>query len=325
MGDVTTLVHTRDGVLLRRRVPKSLPPQTVTIVPNPARLPVRIAFNGPVLIQWGHRGAIARPLVPAPTLLALAASLAASPLIAQGPALLQGGPVFALETWQATDAADRCRLIAVALMEHISDLVADGIGDDLRHALMEACVEGHDSLAHRIGEALAVVPPCFVADPASMLGAPPPAWRNAIAWIHGIEHPRALLGLDNLVDPLAATRALRGTFDRAEVMAFGDNDALPGEPVSLHCDAALFLARMASSGGRLGIAVPTPASPIEIYTLAQDVALMTGGRVTAVAPCWGFCHRVGPDGEEAGNAGWFGMGAGLDEAEFVLDDIEFGA
>jgi hypothetical protein len=37
--------------------------------------------------------------------------------------------------------------------------------------------------------------------------------------------------------------------------------------------------------------------------------------VTVSAPASGFCHRIDRLGQEAGNAAWFGMGAGLDEMD----------
>jgi hypothetical protein len=76
-GDVSTLLHTGDGVALHCRVPKHLPPQAVSIVPNVGKLPFRLGFGGPALIQWGHHGAVARPLIEVSGLLALAARRAA--------------------------------------------------------------------------------------------------------------------------------------------------------------------------------------------------------------------------------------------------------
>jgi hypothetical protein len=313
--DVISLLHAGTGVMLHRRVPKRLPPQAVSIVPGTSKLPFRVSFNGPALIQWGSHGAVARPLVAATGLLALAASLAASPQ--EG----RGGSVIVADTWRAGDASDRCRLIAVALMEHLSDLVAGTICDDLRLGLMQACIDGPYSLAARVAKALAVLPACFVADPDCFPGNPPSVWRCAMAHIRNTAHPRALLGLDKLTDPLTAIRSLRDTLEHAEVMAFSEfGDVLPGGPVELHSDAALFLARKAGSDGRLGVAIPTPASPLDLYTVAHEVALVSGGRIIAVAPDWGFCHRLGPDGEETGNAGWFGMGVGLDEVDDILVD-----
>jgi hypothetical protein len=74
--------------------------------------------------------------------------------------------------------------------------------------------------------------------------------------------------------------------------------------------------------GRLGVAIPTPVSPLDLYALTHEVALVSQARIIAVAPGWGFCHRIGPDGEESGNAGWFGMGVGLDEVNDLCGDSE---
>jgi hypothetical protein len=322
-ADVSTLSHTSGGVVLRRRVPKHLPPQAVTLVPNAKRLPVRVPFTGPVLIQWGLHGAVARPLVDAPALLALAISLAPSPRVAGGPGVAHEAPTFAPETWQAVDARDRWQLIATSVQEHVSELLADTVCDELRYALVDACVTGPDSLANRIAKAIAILPTSFVADPASLPISLPEAWRPAMVHIRDLPFPRALLGLDKLPDPVAAIRRLRDIMEQAEIIAFDkDGEVLLGHPVSLHSDAALFMARVAGTRGRVGVAVPVSVSPVELYVLASDVSAMTEGRVIAIAPCWGFCHHVEPDGQEYGNAGWFGMGAGLDETDLVIGDIE---
>jgi hypothetical protein len=321
--DVSTLLHIDDNVRLHRRLPKHLPPQAVSVVPNIGKLPFRVGFSGPALIQWGHHGAVARPLVEVSGLLALAISLTAAPQISSGCGLVCGGSAIVAETWQAADAEDRCRLIALPLMEHFGDLVAGTICDELRCGLMETCVEGPESLAARIAKALAVLPSCFDNDPDAIPGSLPAVWRHATRHIGDATHPRALLGLDHLIDPLAALRGLRNSLEQAEVTAF-DEEGNPaaGGPVALHSDAALFLARKAGPLGRLGVAIPTPVSPLVLYALAHEVALVSQARIIAVAPDWGFCHRIGPDGEESGNAGWFGMGVGLDEVEDLLGGIE---
>ena len=325
-ADVITMLHVGGEVLLQPRVPKQLPPQAVSIVPNAGRLPFRVGFNGPVLIQWGQHGAVARPLVVVSGLLALAVSLAAAPRIDRGPGLIRGGSVITADTWQAVDIEDRCRLIVVALLEHLSDLVADTVCDDLRCALMEDCAAGPESLAARIAKAIGVLPTCFHPDPDALPGAPPAVWRQAMAHIHESPHPRALFGLDNLIDPLAAIRSLRDSLELAEVMAFDqDGEIVLGGPVALHSDAALFLARSAGPLGRLGVTIPTPVSPLDLYALTHEIALVSRARILAVAPAWGFCHRIGPNGKESGNAGWFGMGVGLDEVDTLLGDIDLDA
>jgi hypothetical protein len=64
---------------------------------------------------------------------------------------------------------------------------------------------------------------------------------------------------------------------------------------------------------------------LELYALTHEIALVSRARIIAVAPAWGFCHRIGSDGEESGNAGWFGMGVGLDEVDDLLGDVELNA
>jgi hypothetical protein len=281
--DVSSLLHTRDGVMLHHRVPKHFPPQAVSIVPNIGKLPFRVGFSGPALIQWGHHGAVVRPLVEVSGLLGLAVSLAAAPRTGEGPGLAQGGSVIIAETWRAKDAADRRGLIGVALMEHLSDLLAGTICDELRCGLMEACVRGPESLAARIAKGLAVLPTCFVADPDAFPGMPPAAWRQAMTHIREAPHPRALLGIDNLVDPVAVTRSLRDSLEHAEVMAFdADGETVLGGPVALHSDAVLFLARKAGPEGRLGVAIPTPTSPLDLYALTHEVALVSRDEVDAL-------------------------------------------
>ena len=320
-GDITTLLHAGDGVTLHRRLPKLLPPQAVSIVPNAGRLPFRVGFSGPVLIHWGHHGAVARPLVAVSGVLALAASLAAAPRVDSNP--VSSVAAIVTDTWRAASPEDRRQLVAVGLMEHLSDLVAGTICDELRLALMEACIAGPESLAARIANALAVLPTCFAADPDALPGAPPAVWRKAMAYVREATHPRALLGLDNMLDALAVTRSLRDSLEHAEVMAFdGDGEVVLGGPVALHSDAALFLARTAGPLGRLAVAIPTPVSPLDLYALTHEVALVSRARIIAIAPAWGFCHRVGPDGQEAGNAGWFGMGVGLDEVDDGLGNFD---
>lgn len=322
--DVSTLMHTPHGVMLLRRVPKQLPPQAVTVVPNASKLPIRISFSGPIMIQWCHNGAVARPFVAAPDLLALAASVAAAPWVDGAPSPGCRGPVITSERWHAVDAEDRWRLAGDAVAERLSALVDDTVCDELRFDLMTACVDGSESLAARIAKALAVLPSCFAADPDSLPGAPPRVWRPAMDHIRSSLHPRSLLGVDELGDPLAAIRALRGLLEYADVIAIArDGTRLPGGAVALHSDAALFVARQAAPHGRLAVMVPTPQSPVELYALCHEAGLLTGGRVIGVAPCWGYCHRIDPEGSESGNAGWFGMGAGLDEADLIVGDIDF--
>jgi hypothetical protein len=318
--DVSTLSHTAKGIVLSARVPKLLPPQAVTIAPDATKSPIRTPFTGPVLIQWGIRGAVAWPLVTAPAAFAVAASIAASPLVRSGSGLINSISAIASDSWYAEDAEARSRLIAPALAEHLNDTLA---ASDPRLDLMAAFMEGSDGLVRRIGEMLGMLPSCFLPDPAAIPGAPPAAWRHGIAHIFNAADNLALLGLDRMLAPIATIHALRDLIDDAELLAFDDDGApLPGSPTPLRSDTAMLLARNIAAHGRLGLAIPTPASPVDLYALAHDAAGVTGSQITAIAPCWGFCHRIDTDGEECGNAGWFGMGAGLDEMDVPLADFE---
>lgn len=90
-----------------------------------------------------------------------------------------------------------------------------------------------------------------------------------------------------------------------------------GVSAALESDAALFVARWATENGRIGVLLDPRVSPLGLYSLAASLAHATDGAVVVAAPCWGFCHRIGRD-HEAGNAAWFGMGAGLDELDLLL-------
>jgi hypothetical protein len=317
--DVLTVIRTTDGIFAQPRVPKHLSPQTASIVPSANRLPIGIGFNGPFMVQWGAHGAVAWPMVAAPRLLMLMASLA--PAV---PAALPRSPcedhTVVAEHCRATNVGDRDRLVAPAIVEHLSDTITDVVCDDLRLDLMEACVDGQESLAARIALALAVVPACFATAPDS--GPVVPAiWRHTLARVRTAPHPRTLLGVDGIGDYLSAVRDLRRVLENAELIGLSaDGHPIAGEPVPLNSDAALFLARQAASHGRLALVIPTPVSPAELYRIALDAAHRSEGRVLAIAPSWGFCHRIDANGDETGNAGWFGMGAGLDEVDTIIDE-----
>ncbi len=312
--DATHLLHLGMGVVQVMRLPKRLPSQAVTIVQDASRLPERLAMTGPALIQWCIKGAVAWPMVAAPAPFALAGSVAAMRVAEQGQ------PVAA-EHWHGPDAESRCRLLGPGIAEHASDLLADEIPDDLRHALVNSCVAGPDGLIRRIAVGLAMLPACFQADASVPPGGRPTAWQSAIAYVERAAQPQALLGLGNVADPLAALRILRNLLEYPDALVLREiSDMRDAEPVPLRHDAALFLGRRTQSEGRIGVIIPVPAMPVDLYALTSTLADNLGTAVTAVAPCWGFCHRIDPDGAEAGNAGWFGMGAGLDEMDVLIGD-----
>ena len=192
------------------------------------------------------------------------------------------------------------------------------LSDDLRIALTDLCVSGGDSLAGRLADALAAVPACFLGDAETRPGEPPASWHFGGALLRQAGRPLVLLGLEGCPEPRRAIAVLREAISDTSALVFHETrDGQHRVTASLDSDAALFVARRAGDGGRIGVLIEPQPAPSELYTLAADIAKEAGGGVLAAAPCWGFCHRVAADGREAGNAAWFGMGAGLDELGFV--------
>jgi hypothetical protein len=121
---------------------------------------------------------------------------------------------------------------------------------------------------------------------------------------------------------VAALRA--AVSDDTAVIFHESRDGQQGVTAALDSDAALFVARWAGEGGRVGVLFEPRLAPVGLYTLAAELAREVGGTVVAAAPCWGFCHRVTAHGREAGNASWFGMGVGLDELDLLVSDVAGG-
>jgi hypothetical protein len=312
--DATHLLHLNGGVVQSVKLPIRLPPQAVTIAQDASRLPGRLAINGPVLIQWSRKGAVAWPMVQAPAAFALAASVAAMPVARQGQPL-------AAEQWHAPDVAARCRLLGPGIAEHAGDLLTGEVPDELSDAMIEACVAGPDGLLRRIAAGLAMLPTCFQADASVPPGGRPTTWRSGIAHIERAAHAQALLGLGDVADPVAALRTLRGLLDFPDALIVTEiSDIRDAEAVPLRHDAAAFLVRRTQVPGRIALIVPVPAMPVDLYALAGMLADSLGTAVTAIAPCWGFCHRIDANGAEAGNAGWFGMGAGLNDMDVLIGE-----
>jgi hypothetical protein len=312
---VVTLLHMEDGVILQSQVPETLPPQSASIVLDASRLPGQAACVGPVVIQWFAAGATVWPLVPAPPSLALAASVAVAPVA-------EGTPPLAPEFWDASDANTRLHLLATGLVDYLSELLAADLSDDLRFALADLCVEGSDCLASRLADALGAVPACFLGDPSIVPGEPMASWSTGVAMLRRSRRPLAFVGLETCCEPRRAVNALREAIQDSEAVIFHETrDGQRGVTAALSSDAALFVARWSGQGGRIGVLLEPRQSPIELYAIAVGLAREIGGTVVAAAPCWGFCHRVADDGREAGNAAWFGMGAGLDELDLMVSDV----
>jgi hypothetical protein len=313
--DAIHLLHGDSGIVRNMRLPVRLPPQAVTIIQDASRLPGHLASAGPVLIQWCSKGAVAWPMVESPLPFALAGSVAAMPVAARGQPLIT-------EHWDGADVEARCRLLGPGIVEHASDILGDEFPDDLKDALIDSCVAGPDGLIRRIAAGLAMLPACFQAEASMPPGGRPMAWRSSIAYIDRTAPPQALLGFENVADPVTALRALRNLLDFPDALVVMEvSDVDDAEPVPLRQDAALFLGRRTHSPAKIGVIVPVPAMPVDLYALASSLADSLGAAVTAVAPCWGFCHRIDADGDEAGNAGWFGMGAGIEEMDVLIGDV----
>jgi hypothetical protein len=303
------LMHAEGGVLLQPWLPELPPPQSVTIVPEAGNLPGMAACTGPAIIQWFPAGATVWPLVPAPPLLALAASVAAVPVG-------QDAQPVPPEFWDACDNDTRLHLLATGLADYLSELLPAEISDDLRLALADLCISGRDSLAGQLADALAAVPACFLGNAQVCPGEPPTSWHLGAELLRRARRPLVLLGLEGCPEPRRAIAVLREAIQDTSAVVFHETmDEQDGVTASLDSDAALFVARRAGEGGRIGVLLEPQLAPLELYTLAADIAKEAGSGVLAVAPCWGFRHRIAANGWEAGNAAWFGMGAGLDELD----------
>jgi hypothetical protein len=312
---VATLINTEDGVTLRSWLPELLPPQCASIVADACNLPGPAAFSGPVVIQWFATGATLWPLLPAPPTLALAASIAAAPLS-------EDASPAAAEFWDAGDAESRQNLLSASLVDYVCELLPAELSDDLRFALVDLCAIGSDSLASRLAEMLAAVPACFRADPKLCPGEPVSSWSTGVALLRRARRPLAMLGIERCTDPRRAVAALReAVADESAVIFHETNEGPRGVSALLSSDAALFVARWAGRSGRLGVLLETQQTPSSLYALASGLARSAGATVVAAAPCWGFCHRVAPNGRESGNAGWFGMGVGLDELDLLVAGV----
>jgi len=313
--DARHLLHTEDGIAQVERLPRVPTPHAVSIVQEAIRLPGRLTLPGPVLVHWCHKGAVAWPMAEAPAPLALAASIAGTPVS-------RGGTAIATADWHAEDAEARCRLLRPCIARHVTRVLRDEVPDSLLLPIIEVCVSGGDSLTNRTAAALGMLPACFDADAAASFGGSRIGWDRAEGYLYSAAQSCVLLGLEDVPNAVAALRAVRGVMEQFDVLVIAeDGDAPHSGPVSLWDDTALFLGRRLQPGDRFGLIIPVPATPVDFYALASKLAEDLGGVVTAHAPCWGFCHRLGPDGMEAGNAAWFGMGAGLDEVDVLIGDI----
>ena len=302
------LMHAEGGVLLQPWLPELPPPQSVTIVPEAGNLPGMAACTGPAIIQWFPAGATVWPPVPAPPLLALAASVAAVPV---GQDAQPVPPEFRTlvttirgctrrQPASPIISASCCRPRSATTFVSPWQISASMAGTVSRASwrmlwlrfrlLSRQCAGLSRRTAH------------FLDLGAELL-------RRA-------RRPLVLLGLEGCPEPRRSIAVLREAIQDTSALVFHETmDEQDGVTASLGSDAALFVARRAGECGRIGVLLEPQLTPLELYTLAADIAKEAGSGVLAVAPCWGFRHRIAANGWEAGNAAWFGMGAGLDELD----------
>jgi hypothetical protein len=143
-------------------------------------------------------------------------------------------------------------------------------------------------------------------------GLDPEALAQALAAIPGVFAEDHAIPSGHALAPHAVQAVLRAQPGRALLFGAGLNTRTVARLASARGPDMRAL-----EGG--GWSIVPPAGPAELYALAWRVSAAAGQPVLAAAPAWGFCQRVDAAGlDEAGNASWFGMGAGLDElAELV--------
>jgi len=315
--DALTVLHAPEGIVCQAGVPAAPAPQSATILPGIHKLAKCAGMDGIGLIQWGFGGAVAWALRAAPPLVALAVR-------AHALQVLPDDAPLPAELWAAAGSAACAERVAPGLAELVNDLLCGEVSDDLRHALLLSCIAGNGSLAAGIGAVLSAVPSCFQADSSRPLGTLPGEWPNGCALLDLAVPGHVLFGIEAMADPLHMIGVLREVFPGPDAALFLEAGvASRCATVSVGTEAAKFVARRAGAEGRIGLVVRCEhATPADLYGLADRLACEGAATVTVSAPALGFCHRIGRNGEEAGNAAWFGMGAGLDELDlFAACDL----
>ncbi len=314
--DALTILHQPDGVVCRTGLPARRPPQCTTILGGMQKLAKCASISGPGLIHWSTGGAMVWALRAAPPLLTLALSAGAFEL------LPNDAPLPA-ELWDAAGSAACADHVTPGLAELVNDLLCGEVCDDLRYDLLRCCIAGGDSLAANIGAVLSAVPRSVQADPSRPLGTLPGDWPNGGALLDAAGPGHALFGIEAMPDPIRMIDVLRAVFPGMDAVLFLEvGVASRCATAGIEAEAALFVARRAGPEGRIGLILPCDeTAPADLYILADQLAAEGGATVTVSAPDWGLRHRIDRSGREAGNAAWFGMGAGLDELDLLSQDI----
>jgi hypothetical protein len=315
--DALTILHEPQGVVCRVGLPARRAPQCATILAGMQNIAKCGSISGPGLIQWSAGGAIVWALRPAPPIIALA-------LRAGAVELLPDDASLPAELWHAAGSDACADHVTPGLSEMVNDLLSGEVSDDLRHDLLQCCIAGHDSLAASIGAVLSALPSCVQPDPSRPLGTLASHWPNGSALLDAAGPGHALFGIEAMADPVRLIGVLRESFPDAEAVVFLEAGvASRCATAGIDEEAALFVARRAGSDGRIGLILPCgDTAPPDLYVLTDRLAAEGFATVTVSAPDWGFRHCIDRDGREAGNAAWFGMGAGLDDLDvFIACDL----
>ncbi|WP_159999058.1 hypothetical protein [Roseomonas sp. 18066] len=321
-ADLVSVVHGPSGLRRLAGLPPSGLAQAATLLPE-ARilaplLPPAATWAGPALLRWGpmgreggggQGGVVAWPMVPAPSRLALGASVA-------GEALLAAAAPVAPEIWDAPEGDDRYQLLSTGLFAHLDELLGNEVSDLLRFELVDHWTDGEDSLASELADGVGLLPACFATPHDRPVGmAALAGWPRAAGLLAGAGEPLALLGIAARDWGLAWRPALRQAFLRQlrGLLPAGSPALLVPEEARAAPQPLAQLAadrQLRASGSDVSVLLPLPPHPSALLRLADRLAGGIGAPVLLAVPAWGLCHRFDPaGGGEAGNAAWFGHAA----------------
>jgi len=309
-----SVVHEAEGVRALPRLPPVEGAQTVVLLETPgalgALLPETAQWRGPALLRWGAGGVVVWEMVPAPSRLALGASVVGEPL--------PENAAVPREVWDAPTGDDRYQLLSTGLFAHLDELLGNEVSDFLRYALVDHWTDGEESLASQLADGLGLLPACFGApfdQPAGLIALAD--WPAAAA--AATAAPLAVLGIGPAQWGAAWMPERRGEFLRAMRAALPEGktawllteapDAAPLPLMQLGADRA---ARQAA--GPFAVLLPLSGAPLDLLLLGHSLAQSCGAAVQLAAPAWGLCHSFDPlGGATRGNGGWYGLGGGLED------------
>lgn len=308
-----SVTHGAEGLRAAPGLPLPEAAQAATLLETPralgALLPEAAEWRGPALLRWGPGGVVVWEMVPAPSRLALGASVVGEPL--------PEDTSVPRDLWDAPTGDDRYQLLSSGLSAHLDELLGNEVSDFLRYALVEHWTDGEESLASQLADGLGLLPGCFGAPFGQPVGLGTLAdWPAAAA--AAASAPLAVLAAapapwgaawcpDRRGELLRAARAALP----AESMAWLLAEAPGAAPLPLRQLGADRAARQAA--GAFALLLPLPATPLDLLLLGHRLAQSCGAALQLAAPAWGLCHRFDASGEGQGNGGWYGLGGGLED------------